>query len=637
MRDRIMASVSGLLALLDIEADPIQSREHILLSNLLDHAWRAGRSLEITDLIREIQQPPFERIGVLDVEAIFPAKDRFGLAMRLNNLLASPGFSAWLEGDPMDVGQLLYTPEGKPRISIISIAHLSDPERMFLVTLLLNEVVAWMRAQSGTSSLRALLYMDEVFGFFPPSKNPPSKTPMLTLMKQARAFGLGVVLATQNPVDLDYKGLSNAGTWFLGRLQTERDKLRVLEGLEGASAASGAQFDKAEMDQLLSGLGSRVFLMNNVHDDAPSLFHTRWVLSYLRGPLTRQHIQTLMESKAQSAPTAASASGARSGAGTTAAVTAPPASPSGAPSAATEKPLVPAGIDEIFEAWRGPAPTAGELVYRPALHATARLHYKLAKAKIDDWLPVSLLVPLGDDPPKDPWSEEHILSEPADLDTEPSDGASFVELPVLASREKSYASWSKSLKSWLYRSQSLDLFECTDLKMISQPRETRAEFTARLAQAAREERDLAVEKLRSKYAKKVDSLQGKIARAEARVEKEEAQYKQQKLQTVISVGTTVLGALFGRKVRSTRTVGSAATAARGAGRMAREKGDIGRAEDTLEDLRQQLAELEQETAAEVEEVQASFDPESLEVETRTLAPKKADIEIESVALAWVHR
>ena len=213
--------------------------------------------------------------------------------MRLNNLLASPGFAGWLEGESLDVGRLLYTDQGKPRLSIISIAHLSDAERMFFVTILLNEVVAWMRSQPGTSSLRAILYMDEVFGYFPPTANPPSKLPMLTLLKQARAFGLGVVLATQNPVDLDYKGLSNAGTWFLGRLQTERDKARVLEGLEGASAAAGKRFDRASMEETLAGLGQRVFLMNNVHDDTPVVFQTRWTLSYLRGPLTRQQIQQL--------------------------------------------------------------------------------------------------------------------------------------------------------------------------------------------------------------------------------------------------------------------------------------------------------------------------------------------------------
>ncbi|MCL4854739.1 MAG: hypothetical protein KJZ78_25545, partial [Bryobacteraceae bacterium] len=245
-------------------------------------------------LIREIPQPPFDKVGVMDVESFYPAKERFALSMALNNLLASPGFSAWMQGAPLDIQRLLYTETGKPRLSIISIAHLSDAERMFFVTLLLGEIIAWMRAQSGTSSLRALLYMDEVFGYFPPTANPPSKVPMLTLLKQARAFGLGVLLATQNPVDLDYKGLSNAGTWFLGRLQTARDKMRVLDGLEGASAAAGVRFDRGRMEKILSGLGKRVFLVNNVHEDEPMVMQSRWAMSYLCGPLTRTQIARLM-------------------------------------------------------------------------------------------------------------------------------------------------------------------------------------------------------------------------------------------------------------------------------------------------------------------------------------------------------
>ncbi len=279
-RERVMATVSGMLALLGINADPIRSREHILLSNILGDAWHKGQSLDMAALIREIQNPPFATIGVMEVDSVFPPADRMELAMAVNNLLASPGFAAWREGEPLQIQRLLYTPEGKPRLAVISIAHLSDAERMFFVTILLNEVVSWMRSQSGTTSLRALLYMDEVFGYLPPTANPPSKLPMLTLLKQARAYGLGLVLATQNPVDLDYKALSNAGTWFLGRLQTERDKARVLDGLEGASAASGKVFDRKTVEQTLSGLGSRVFLMNNVHEDAPVVFQTRWALSF---------------------------------------------------------------------------------------------------------------------------------------------------------------------------------------------------------------------------------------------------------------------------------------------------------------------------------------------------------------------
>lgn len=292
-RERVASAVSGLLGLLGIDADPVRSREHILLSTILAHEWSKPRSLDVAGLIREIQTPPFDTVGVMDLETFFPEKERTKLAMDINNLLASPSFAGWMEGAPLDVQRLLYSEAGKPRLSIISIAHLDDSQRMFFVTILLNEVLAWMRTQPGTGSLRALVYMDEVFGYFPPVAEPPSKRPMLTLLKQARAFGVGCVLATQNPVDLDYKGLSNCGSWFLGRLQTERDKRRVIEGLEGASAEAGAGFDRGAMEATLAALGSRVFLLNNVHEDAHRVFHTRWALSYLAGPLTRDQIRSL--------------------------------------------------------------------------------------------------------------------------------------------------------------------------------------------------------------------------------------------------------------------------------------------------------------------------------------------------------
>ncbi|MCL4813036.1 MAG: DUF87 domain-containing protein, partial [Vicinamibacteraceae bacterium] len=297
LAERISSSVTGLLTLVGIDSDPVTSREHILLATIVGDAWRKQESLDLEALIQRIQTPPFTRVGVLDLDAFYPAADRFQLAMRLNGLLASPGFAAWREGEPIDIDRLLYTADRRPRLAVLSIAHLSDAERMFFVSLLLNEVLAWVRRQPGTTSLRALVYMDEVAGYVPPVANPPSKAPLLTLMKQARAFGVGLVLATQNPVDLDYKGLGNAGTWFLGRLQTDRDKQRVLDGLEGALAGQEAM-DRAALDRMLSGLGKRVFVMNNVHESGPVMFETRWVLSYLRGPMTRDEIRRLMATQA---------------------------------------------------------------------------------------------------------------------------------------------------------------------------------------------------------------------------------------------------------------------------------------------------------------------------------------------------
>jgi len=311
-RERVATTATSLLALVGIAADPVKSREHILLSTLFTAAWTAGQDLDLTALVNQVQKPPMGRIGALDLEKFYPAKDREDLALRINGLIAAPGFAGWLEGEPLDVGAFFRSSAGKPRVSIFSIAHLSDAERMFFVALLLNEIYGWIRTQSGTTSLRAILYMDEIFGYFPPVAEPPSKRPMLNLLKQARAFGLGVVLATQNPVDLDYKGLANTGTWFLGRLQTDRDKQRVLDGLEGAAAAQSASFDRKSMEELLAGLTTRVFLMNNVHEDGPVVLESRWAMSYLRGPLTRDQIKVLMsDRRPQATPVASAARTAR--------------------------------------------------------------------------------------------------------------------------------------------------------------------------------------------------------------------------------------------------------------------------------------------------------------------------------------
>src|SRR5688572_28245170 len=302
LQDRVTTAATSVLTLAGVAAEPIKSREHVLIATLFSESWRAGRDLDLASLITQIQTPPIAKVGIVDLESFFPSKDRFALAMQLNQLLAAPGFQAWMDGEALDIDRLLFGLNGRPRVSVISIAHLDDQERMFFASLLLNEIVGWMRSQRGTSSLRAVIYFDEIFGFLPPVANPPSKPPLLTLLKQARAFGMGLVVATQNPVDLDYKGLSNVGTWFLGRLQTERDKQRLMDGLEGAAA--GGKFDRAGMEQTLAGLGNRVFLLHNVHEDEPVLFQTRWALSYLRGPLTRPEIKRLMDPIKQAPSTA---------------------------------------------------------------------------------------------------------------------------------------------------------------------------------------------------------------------------------------------------------------------------------------------------------------------------------------------
>jgi len=649
LRERVQTATSGLLALLGIEADPITSREHILVSMLLDRAWRAGEDRDLATLIGEIQKPPIEQVGVLDLESFFPAKERFALAMRLNNLLASPGFAPWMTGEALDVGRLLYTEDGAPRLAIISIAHLSDAERMFFVTLLLNEVLAWARAQPGTQSLRALLYMDEVFGYFPPTANPPSKRPMLTLLKQARAYGLGVVLATQNPVDLDYKGLSNTGTWMLGRLQTERDKARVMEGLEGAAAGAAAGFDRAAMERTLAGLGSRVFLLHNVHDDEPVVFHTRWALSYLAGPLTREQIKQLAgpgdeppegANDDTPAPDAAPsgrkkrkrtrATGAAAAKRATATTKRAPAKAADAP-----RPVLPPNVTEGFLPVRRQLDAETDLLYRPGLLATATLHYANARAEVDEWSSLTVVAPLASRLRGSPWGDASESEGTApDLDDSPEEPARFARLPAAAANAKQYPRWQKMLKTHLGRSKALTLWRCKALKVTSTPGQTEGEFRVRVRELAREARDLALEKLRTRYTPKLQRMRERIQTAALKVEREQSQYRQQKTQTMISVGATVLGALFGRKAASVGTVGRATTAMRGAGRTARERGDVSRAVEKVETLRDRLQDLEAKFEEDLADVRDAHDPDAYECDEVAIRPRKSDLAIEGLTLVW---
>lgn len=628
IRDRIVSAVSGLLALLGVAADPIRSREHILISNILQQAWIEGRSLDIQNMIREIQSPPFDKVGVFDLESFFPGDERLDLAVRLNYLLASPSFADWMEGESLEIGRLLYTPQGKPRIAVISIAHLSDTERMSFVTLLLNEVVSWMRAQPGTSSLRALLYMDEIFGYFPPTAAPPSKVPMLTLLKQARAYGLGVVLATQNPVDLDYKGLANAGTWFIGRLQTERDKLRVLEGLEGASQAAGYAFDRSRMDEILSALGHRVFLMHNVHEDQPTLFQTRWALSYLRGPLTRKQIQNLMAPrKAELADQKVEIPQM---------LTEEPQKPSEIQPDMAKQPAVPSQISQFYLPVEASVGESESLVYRPALLGTARLHFVSSRAKVDVWQDLSLVASLSGADMTIPWEEStSVRTESLDLQKQPYPHAKFSALPESATRASSFTGWRNEMAGHLYQNQTLIIWECRDFKQFSKAGESEGDFRGRLTHLMHETRDLEVEKLRKQYAPKLASMQERLRKAQVRVEKEKAQFGQQKVQTAVSVGATIIGALFGRKTMSAGTIGRATTSMRGAGRVAREKQDIARAQREVQVVNDKLIALEEEFQAEIAGLKMNFQPEKLVLSEIPIRPRKTDLAISRFALAWL--
>lgn len=630
LRERIGTTVTSLLGLLGIEADPIRSREHILLATIMGASWNDGKDLDLAALIAAIQQPPFTKVGVMDLESFYPGKERFELAMAINNLLASPGFGAWMEGEPLDIGNLLYSPTGKPRISIISIAHLSDAERMFIVSLLLNQMLGWMRQQSGTTSLRALLYMDEIFGYFPPVANPPSKQPLLTMLKQARAFGLGVVLATQNPVDLDYKGLANTGTWFIGRLQTERDKQRVMEGLEGAAATQGAQFDRQAMEATLAGLGNRIFLMNNVHDDAPVVFETRWAMSYLRGPLTRNQIKQMMDPVRASATAGATANAASSGA---------PAPSAAAGATTSARPLLPPEIRQYFVPLRSSAPAGHALVYAPMVLGATDIHFIDTKTGVDNVQEAVFLAPITSDPIPVNWEAAVETDvDPNDLESAPDETAMFADLPVLAGKAKSYDTWGKDLSNFIFRNRTLDLLRSVYYGRFSQPDEAERDFRIRLQQLVREDRDAEVEKLRQKYAPKLAALEEKIRRAEQSVAREAEQAQSAKMDAFLSIGSTVLqaglGALFGRKMISSTNVSKAATAARRVSRSRGQAGDVERAEDTLETYTQQLKDLQAEFDTEVEALKTRNDPATEVFDRVQVKPKKKDITLKIVALAW---
>lgn len=614
--ERIESTVSSLLSLVGVDADPIQSSEAVLLGAIFHHAWRDGQDLSLESLIRQIQQPPFGKVGVIDVESFLSSSKRQSLSLRFNNLLASPGFATWLEGPPLEVANMLAAPDGRPRISIFSIAHLSDSERMFFVSLLLNQTLGWMRAQSGTSSLRALLYMDEIFGFLPPTANPPSKKPLMTILKQGRAFGLGTLLATQNPVDLDYKALSNTGTWFLGRLQTERDQARVLDGLEGATTGEGIK--RRDLERLLAGLDSRVFLMNNVHEDGPAVFHVRWVMSYLRGPLTRSQIKTLMDPKRDLLE--------RKEAPATAAPANPMAMNSGQPAPAEEKserPVVGKGVIERF------VPVAGSaegVRYRPALLRQATVHFSSTKARMEGSRVVRFLNPIEERGIA--WEKGLSCGVPLkNLADDPREGAGFEELAGYAMNADNYKPVEKEFEDWIYRNERVALFHSPLLKQYSKLGESAGEFRNRLSLVARERRDGAIDKLRDKYDRKLKAKEDQLERAEMAIEKEQAEATSATLQAGASVLGGLLGMLGGRKSRRSILGGGA--------RAYKQRGDVARARRRMRELEKDVGELEAELRAEVAELGEKFDPRTVELESISIKPYKKDIHVDLVALLWL--
>lgn len=618
--DRVQSTVSGLLGLLDRPADPLKSREHLLLSALFQKAWSEGRALNLEDLVRQVQSPPVTRVGVLELDAFYPAAERFELAMALNALVASPSFQGWLQGEPLDPARLLYTSSGRPRIAVFSISHLSDSERMFFVTLLLDAALAWMRGLPGTTSLRALLFMDEVFGYLPPVANPPSKRPMLTLLKQARAFGLGLVLATQNPVDLDYKALANAGTWFVGRLQTGRDRMRVREGL---SAALGSAADPEALEAALEGLERRVFLLLSAQGDPPCLFETRWTLSYLRGPLTREDLRRLQE-----APAPAPEAPAGPALAPPAAAPAPSGNTVGAPSGS--RPVLP---PEVPQAWLPPDPTA--VAWRPVLLGLGRVHVEDRKLGVQADRDVLALVPLADGPVPVDWQQALEPGvDPGRLTSEPERELPCEPLPPGLGDARRLARWSREFADWLYRTVRLDLRRSPTLGLVSMPGEGEGAFRARLALLARERRDAEVEALRQRYAPKMERLRERLARAREAEARQQADVEQQRTSTAVSFGTTLLGALFGRKTLSVTNLQRAGSAWKSAGRTREEERQLDAAREKAGALEEEARALEASFQAEALALQSRVDPAGEVLEAVEVRPRKADVAVRLVGVGW---
>jgi len=622
LAERASAAATSLLTFAGVDADPLRSREHILLSTLLTAAWREQRPLDLAGIISQVQSPPITHVGVLDLDAFYPAADRFKLAMDLNRLLAAPDFAVWLEGDALDISKLLYTDQGKPRVTVLSIAHLNDRERMFLVSLVLNELVSWMRAQRGTSTLRAMVYIDEMMGFLPPVAMPPSKPPLLTLLKQARAFGLGMTLATQNPVDLDYKALANAGTWFIGRLQTERDKGRLLDGLEGAQASSGHGFDRATADRLLSSLRKRTFLLHNVHDTAPMLFKTRWTLSYLRGPLGRDELARL--------PGAQGAQGAQGGLG----AGAPEAHPAGPGRTqphlvAPGPPVLDPAIVQFF------APGAGSR-WAPYLIGAARVAYSNAKLDLEESRDLLMITPIVEGAIAVDWQR----AEPADfavadLSRAPAEDRAFDSLPAAASSAKKHAQWAKDFAQWIGQSQTVELLQSARTKLISHADESERDFRLRLETTLRERRDAEMKKVREQYGSKIATLEDRVRRAEAAVEREQQQASESKVQAGVSMAATIFGAILGRKAVSAATLGRATTAARGVGRIGRESNDVQRAAAELRTQQEKLADLTRALDEELQAIGARWDARDEPLDRVLVKPRRGGTSVQLFGLVWI--
>jgi len=663
LRERITSTVTALLGLVGMtDLDPIQSREHILLSNIFEEHWSQGRDIDLTELILQTQTPPFDKLGAFPVDTFFPPKDRMSLAMTLNNILAAPAFQSWREGQSLDIQSLLFTEEGLPRHSIFYLAHLSDGERMFFTTLLLSAVETWMRTQKGSTALRALLYMDEIYGYLPPTANPPSKLPLLRMLKQARAFGLGILLATQNPVDLDYKALSNTGTWFIGKLQTERDKNRLLDGLE--SLAGG--FSRAEMDKLISSLGKRVFVMNNVHEKNPLLFQTRWVMNFLAGPMTRSQIRDLNElagAKADEkraaplpkpmpapAPKMAATPAPVDHVQPVAVPTAAPKQPT--PSRSTSspsegsltRPQLPAGVREYYlpqnyslqEAYNAAGKTqaygasiAGT-IYRPVLLASAQVRILDRKYGVDSETTKTSLVTSLDRRGIVRWEEFPYAGPSLDkLETGPVPAAKYGGIESPLNESKMMTALQKDFTDWVFRNASVTARANTALKVFAGPEVSQADFMRACADTAREMRDAELAKKTTSIEKKIKSLEDKLYKEERELRQDQEELRNRNLETGLSGAEAVAGMLgIGRKKSLSTSVSKY--------RMAQNaKEEVRESEDAIAQYKKDLSALQRERDDLIREISDKWGHVVNDIDEVIINPKKTDVYVNIFGVAWM--
>lgn len=606
----INSTVSSLLALIDIKNDAA-SKEVILLSSIFMNAYTQGKDLSLEELIARIVTPSFKKVGIFDVETFFAQEERLKLALKLNTIIANPAFKMWTEGAPLDISTLLYDENGKAKVSIFSIAHLNDAQRMFFVSLFLNHLLAWMRRQEGTSSLKALLYMDEIFGYFPPSSNPPSKQPMLTLLKQARSFGVGIILSTQNPVDIDYKGLSNIGTWFIGRLQTKQDKEKVIDGL---SSANPGAIDKNTLMNLISNLDKRVFILKNINEEGIKLFTTRWALSFLKGPISKEDIHTLMaEKKNLALPSINQAIPQKQ-----------------APQAHTiPKPIVPNSLAQ------GYLYTSQSNTYdlQPHLYFSSLVHFSNSAKGIDKRIELTYYLPLNEKMPSvDIRSIE--ACEALRFEAKERPRSSFYPIPSFIQNERELKLLYKEFSDFIYRNAKLTLYQNDALKLISKQDESLSDFKIRVQDRLNEAIDAEVEKLHEKYRKNSDSLEDKLNQLFIKLEKEKAQATAATTDTLISIGTSILGAFFGKSLGSRTNMGKLATGAKGATRVLRERNDIKYVEEEIARLEMDMNELKHSLEKEIAAINATYQLSEFSIEEYAISPKKADIFQTSLTLIW---